>query len=257
MFTPKTKKIETIYTQKSQIIRTLEALFGDSTRVYIDYANIRPWSNKLEWHIDLIRLKQFFDSFSQVEAVNFYSGYLLGDENSEREIKQIEKQKYVVRTKPVKIMRFSIDASGIPTDSTAILNHFVKRSLLRKFDINTIEYLNAQFKNLNKNGEYYIEDRKCNFDVEIAVDMLLDHERTKTKTFVLWSGDSDFSDPVAKLLRNGKKVIVFATTGKVSSELAKLKEDGLIIFEIKKIKEFICWNRELKANGTPLGAPKH
>ena len=40
--------------------------------LYIDYANVRPWSEKLGWHIELKRLKQFLDSFDTVEAINFY-----------------------------------------------------------------------------------------------------------------------------------------------------------------------------------------
>lgn len=255
MFKPKTEKINKLLKSKRSMIDQLEELMGSSVRVYIDYANVRPWSNKLGWHIDIVRLKQFFDSFPQVKAVNFYNGYLSGNKQSEKEIKEIENQKYIVRTKPVKIMRFPIDASSIPGDSTALLNHFIKRSLLRHFEVGTIEYLNDRFKDLNKKGVNFIEDRKCNFDVEIGVDMLMDSERNATDTFILWSGDSDFTDPVTKLLKAGKKVILFATAGKVSRELSELRSIGLLIFDIKKIEEFICWNRELKAKGTPRRSP--
>lgn len=219
--------------------------------MYIDYANVRPWSNKLHWHIDLKRLKQFFDSFNTIEAVNFYSGYLEGDEQSEEEIKEVENRKYIVRTKPVKIMHFSIDVSSIPLDSTALLDQFIRRSLLRKYEVGTIEYLNKRFEDMNKKGEYYIEDRKCNFDVEIGVDMLLDHEKNGTETFVLWSGDSDFADPLEKLLKAGKKVYIFATARKVSKELSALRENGLVIFDIQKIKNFICWKREISKQRGP------
>jgi len=246
MFKPKTQKIENIAKEKAKVIEQLESIFCAKTRVYIDYANVRPWSEKLGWHIDLMRLKQFCDSFSAIEAVNFYNGYLEGDERSENVRKIIENNKYILRTKPVKTMRFSIDVSSISNDSTALLDQFIKRSLLRKYEIGTIEYLNDRFKDMNKRGEFYIEDRKCNFDVEIGVDMLLDCERNSAETFVLWSGDSDFADPVEKLMIAGKKVVLFATARKISRELSGLCEKGLLIFDIQKIKEFICWNRELK-----------
>lgn len=213
--------------------------------MYIDYANVRPWSTKLGWHVDLKRLKQFLDSFRAIEDVVFYGGYLAGDERSEQEIREVEEQKYIVRTKPVKIMQFPIDVTSVPPDSTALLDQFIKRSLLRRYEVGTIEYLNERFRDMNKKGELYIEDRKCNFDVEIGVDMLLEHERGDTETFVLWSGDSDFSDPVEKLLKAGKKVILFATTRKVSKELSALREQGLIIFDIQKIRNFICWRKEI------------
>ncbi len=245
MFIPKTEKIKQTAESKQVVVRQLEDVFGASTRIYIDYANVRPWSNKLGWHIDLKRLKQLLDSFDTIEAVNFYNGYLDGSEQSKKEIKEIENQKYVVRTKPVKILRFPIVASSVPADSTALLNQFIRRALLRKYEVGTIEYLNDCFRNMNKKGEYYIEDRKCNFDVEIGVDMLLDYEKNGTETFVLWSGDSDFADPLERLLKAGKKVVLFGTAGRISRELNALKEAGLRIFDIFHLKDFICWKKEL------------
>jgi len=248
MFTPKTDRIRGIASVKTDMIAELEKLLGGSVRMYIDYANVRPWSTRLGWHIDLKRLKQFLDSFDTVQAVNFYSGYMEGDERSEQDIKDIETYKYTVRTKPVKIMQFAIDASSIPADSTALLDQFVRRSLLRKYEVGTIEYLNDRFRDMNKKGELYIEDRKCNFDVEIGVDMLLDYERNGTDVYALWSGDSDFSDPVRQLLQAGKRVVLFATARKVSKELSALRADGLVIFDIQKIRDFICWKKELVAS---------
>ncbi len=259
MFIAKTDRIGCIVAGgKASVIAELDGLLGASVRVYIDYANVRPWSTKLGWHIDLKRLKQFLDSFNAIEAVNFYGGYLIGDARSGQEIQDVENCKYVVRTKPVKIMQFPIDASSIPADSTALLDQFIKRSLLRKYEIGTIEYLNDRFRDMNKKGEMYIEDRKCNFDVEIGVDMLLDHERNGTQTFVLWSGDSDFADPVRKLLQAGKKVVLFATARKVSRELSALNTEGMVIFDIQKIRDFICWKKEMPdtAKGTSFEAPK-
>ncbi len=260
MFVPKTDRIKEIAETNKDAVGQLEMLLGASARIYIDYANVRPWSAKLGWHIDLRRLKQFLDSFDVIRAVNFYGGYLEGDEHSRQEIKQVENQKYVVRTKPVKIMRFPIDASSIPKDSTALLYQFVQRSLLRKYEVGTIEYLNERFADMNKKGELFIEDRKCNFDVEIGVDMLLDHHKNETEVFVLWSGDSDFADPLEKLLQAGKKLLLCATARKVSRELSNLREKGLIIFDVQKIKNFICWKKEMDivagtANDNSKGDP--
>jgi hypothetical protein len=70
MFIPKTEKIRKIATDKQKVIERLEKVFYQRTRVYIDYANVRPWSVKLGWHIDLKRLKQFLDSFDTIEAIN-------------------------------------------------------------------------------------------------------------------------------------------------------------------------------------------
>lgn len=249
MFTPKTPRIQEITKNKRGVIEQLENIFGANARIYIDYANVRPWSEKLKWHIDIKRLKQLLDSFDSVKAVNFYNGYLEGSERSENEKAEAENCKYILRTKPVKIMKLSIDVSRIPADSTTLLNHFISRALLRKYSVETIEYLNQRFKDMNLKGEYFIEERKCNFDVEIGIDMLLDCERNNAETFVLWSGDSDFADPMEKLIIAGKKVVLFATARKVSKELSALTEKGLVIFDIQKIRDFICWKKELESKG--------
>jgi len=257
MFTPKTERIKNIAKDKQEVIEQLESIFATKTRVYIDYANVRPWSEKLEWHIELKRLKQFLDSFDTIEAVNFYNGYLAGNERSEKEKTEAEDNKYFLRTKPVKIMKLSIDTSSVLPDSTVLLSQFVRRALLKKYEITTIEYLNERFKDMNKRGEYFIEDMKCNFDVEIGVDMLIDCERNSAGTFVLWSGDSDFADSVEKLMSAGKKVILFATARKVSKELSGLVDKGLMIFDIQKIRDFICWKKELERKRDPSEeAPK-
>jgi len=75
--------------------------------------------------------------------------------------------------------------------------------------------------------------------------MMLDFERGNIDTFVLWSGDSDFYDPVNKLLKNTKKVVLFATARKVSKELNSLGNEGLVIFDIQRIREFICWKKQI------------
>jgi uncharacterized LabA/DUF88 family protein len=257
MFKAKTEKIESIAESKEGVIKQLDGLLNLKTRVYIDYGNVRPWSEKLGWHIDLKRLKQFLDSFDTIEAINFYNGYLAGNERSDREKAEAENCKYYLRTKPVKILKFSIDVSSILPDSTVLLNQFIRRALLKKYEISTIEYLNDRFKDMNKRGEYFIEDMKCNFDVEIGVDMLLDCERNNAEVFVLWSGDSDFVDPIEKLISAGKKVILFATVRKVAKELSALVSKGLMIFEIQKIHEFICWRKEMERKRDPdEGTPK-
>ncbi len=251
MFKPKTQKIELLAKLYPERIKELEGLLCSSTRVYIDYANVRPWADRLGWHVEPVRVKQFFDSFTEVGGIRIYNGTLEGDPRSEKEKKQLAEafgDGFV--TKPVKIMRKSIDISSISLSSTDVLKNFVRQSLLRQLKVETIEYLNSQLAELNKQGIYYIEDRKCNFDVEIGRDMVLDYERKACDCFILWSGDSDFASPIDQLLRDGKRVSVFSTSRKVSSELSGLVPGGLFIFDVKKIKNFICWSREMDG-GSP------
>lgn len=261
IFAASTKKIQALADGELQTIENLERLLAGRVFMYIDYANVRPWSTHLKWNIDTLRLKQFLRSFSCIDEIKFYQGTLEEDPKSHEEIAKLKNAGYIVRTKPVKIMKHSIDASSIASTSDVLLSQFIRRALLREYRGSVIEYLNMEFIQMNQAGTLFITDRKCNFDVEIGVDMLLDMERDKADTFVLWSGDSDFSDPVKTLLDAGKKVILFGTARKISRELGALRKNGLIIFDIKKIRQFICWKREIlpmKSKGDLFAkAPKH
>ena len=58
MFKPISERLEKLASVYSNKITELEKVFDEKTNVYIDYANVRPWAQKLDWHIDLKRLKQ-------------------------------------------------------------------------------------------------------------------------------------------------------------------------------------------------------
>ncbi len=92
---------------------------------------------------------------------------------------------------------------------------------------------------------------KCNFDVEIARDMLLDNESRDVDTFCLWSGDSDFASTVLHLLNSKKRVIIISDG--ISPELNDLKPEGLRVFDIKKLRDIIGYEKQ---KGLPLEAPQ-
>lgn len=250
MFKPKTTRIEKLLESASYkaTVQKLEGFLSGKVNVYIDFANVRPWSEKLGWHIEPRKLRQFLKSFDNVGPIKFYQGELVGDPRSEDEIKKLKECKYIVRTKPVKIMKFSINSTSISSQSPDLLKRFVRSSLLRKLDIETVEFLNKKFMDMNAQGIYFIEDRKCNFDVEIGTDMRVDHIKDGVETFVLWSGDSDFADPIKTLLDARKRVVLFATAGKIARELNDLVKQGLYVFDIYELKDFICWIREEGSN---------
>lgn len=243
MFIAKTEKIEKLSKIFPSRIKELQEIFDKKTNVYIDYANVYYWSKKLNWHIDIKRLKQFLDSFDTIKKIKLYNGTLVGDKQSSIFTDDAKNLHYEVITKPVKIMHHSIDVSSIPTNSPAILANFIDKTLLKQFNLETIEYLNLKIKELNDKGIKSIERRKCNFDVEIGRDMFLDFANNGIENFILWSGDSDFADPVSQLLKDTKKVVIFATARRISVELAKTKAS---VFDIQKIRNFICRNSEIQ-----------
>src|SRR4051812_13614715 len=109
MFSPRTERIRQLATKYPDRIRELERIFAGVTNVYIDYANVRPWAQKLRWRVDLKRLKQFLDSFDTIKTAKLYYGTLTGDNESEQLVRDIKTCGYHLTTKAVKIMRVSID----------------------------------------------------------------------------------------------------------------------------------------------------
>lgn len=245
MFNPKTTRIASLAMKFPKMSIGLDQIFGQDNVSYIDWGNVRNWSDRLGWHISEKRLKQLIDSFSGRTAAKLYFGTIGGDADSENFIKQTELLGYVVNTKPVKTIRFPIDVSSVSAESPDIIKQFIFGPLFNTFSVEMVKRLNEHLRDLNRRSITYFEDLKCNFDVEIGRDMLVDSSTGDFNVFSLWSADSDFSDPVAELLREGKKVVVFGTSGLVSRELNLLRKDGLQIFDVKKIKEFICWAREI------------
>lgn len=269
MFNPNNLRVKALGAIFPERIKELDGLFfSKPTAIYVDWSNVIHWQDGIDWHFSLERMKQFFDSFDQVKKVRLYCGTLEGNELSQRQAKNVAEYGYELETKPVKPMALSIDISSIPIDSTAIVRNFIKKSLLRKLDLETVNFLNSKLKSLNQQGILKLEELKCNFDVEMGRDMLRDFLSGEYENFIVWSGDSDFQSPIKQLIADGKSVSIFSISGSVAPEIDATK---VLIFDVRKIKEFICWPRELsdsirskivaqlqaiKAKGTPEEAPQ-
>lgn len=245
MFTPKTERIKDLAEKEPYRVEELSTIFSGNTYHYIDYANVLPWARKLGWHIKPKRLKQFLDSFDTIKSVKFYTGTLPGDKQSEDFAEEIKEIGYSLVTKPVKFLKLLIDVTGIPLDSAVVIKDFMRKPFLKLLSRNSVESINADLLEHNKKGMRYIEDRKCNFDVEIGRDIMADYHTGEADNFVLWSNDSDFANPVQQLLHDGKRVTVVTTSGTLSRELSALRSAGLHVYEIKKMRNFICRQAEI------------
>lgn len=248
MFTAKTKRIAALADKFPYVKTDLDAIFGSGpANVYVDYGNVAFWANRLGWHVDIKCLKQLIDSFSGPTVSKFYYGTRPGSPLSEEIMRTASESGFNVLTKEVKTIRVSIDVSSVPPDSPDIIRGLVCDAFLKSLSLDTITHLNDHLRSLNKNGTLWFENLKCNFDVEIGRDMLVDQIIDAAETFALWSCDSDFAGSVKELLMAGKRVVVFGTGGMVARELNFLRKEGLKIYDVKKLKEMICWPRELSA----------
>jgi uncharacterized LabA/DUF88 family protein len=238
VFTAKNTAIESLAKKWPDRIALLDSVLAKPSIVYIDYANVRGWTKKLGWAIDFKVLKHLLDSFG-VMTTRFYFGNLPHDAGSQAFMTMLHRTGYEIRTKPVKIMTLSIDVTSISSNSPDILANFIDPTLLRELRIDAIESLNNELRAMNVQGKKFLEKRKCNFDVEIASDLRVAHLLKKTESFCLWSGDSDFADPLREVLNDGKDACVIAPSGRISSELNALRVNNLKIIDFKKLRQLI------------------
>lgn len=74
---------------------------------------------------------------------------------------------------------------------------------------------------------------KGNLDIELAFEM--DDTKEKYSTAILFSGDSDFSTPIDRIKKAGKRIIVVSTRGHISKELLERAK----YIDLRKLKNEI------------------
>jgi len=194
------------------------------TLVIIDWANVYGWFKKLKWEIDPERLYQYLKSYSQIKEIRFYFGVEKGNQKSEQFQRIIKKIGYKVVSKELKWVPLNIDKEYF---KKALKNIFSYYGFDKKFLEEFFEKLKED-KNLKR--------RKCDFDCEIAIDVM--KNINKFSSFIIFSGDGDYVSLVEEIINSRKQIIVVALKNAMGKEYAKFKK-GVFICNIKKLKEFV------------------
>ncbi len=180
---------------------------------YLDLTNMFHWQNKLGWKFRIEDIVEQLFSFPNIKYVKVYYGFNGNDEvNSRAFHNRIRKTGAILRSKSMKFIKKSINK-----------NMFFQRRTMTLFDED------SQIKNkiselvdvLDKSGMVIMEP-KCNFDVEMAMDMIDDTE--KVTAILLFSGDSDMKEPLERLKVKGKKVSIVGVRNQVARELHEIKD---------------------------------
>lgn len=179
--------------------------------VYIDLTNMLHWQDTLGWRFRIEDAIEQLLRFKNVKEVKVYYGLNVKDQkNSEAFHDRIKKAGAILRTKPMKFLQKDIH-EGM----------FFQRRTLTLFDNGVKTKITELITELQKSG-IFVEEPKCNFDVEIAMDMLDDAD--KLTGVMLFSGDSDMFGPLERLKVKGKKIAVVGVRGKVATELHQIKD---------------------------------
>ena len=132
------------------------------------------------------------------------------EKNSKAFHNRIKKTGAILRTKLMKFIKKDIDEAL-----------FFQRRTMTLFDGKVKSKIYELIDELKRSG-IIIEEPKCNFDVELSMDMLDDIE--KFTAVMLLSGDSDLLDPLERLRVKGKKIGIVGVRGMVAGELHGIKD---------------------------------
>jgi len=165
-------------------------------KVYVDGANVFYMQKKdIKFDIDWKKMKEYLQKEWDVVEVLYYLGIKEKDANRSSYLKYLDHLGFKVITKPLKVIK---------------IDHEHPLHQLHK----------------------YTEIYKCNFDVEITTDILLD--RVNIDEVILFSGDSDFDYLVQKLKNAGKGVTIFSSRKMLSWELKMTSRKYVFLEDIKE-----------------------
>ncbi len=190
---------------------------------FVDFGNVRPWAkdmwteeNKFRFCVE-IDIKKIYEICSWVNAKKsfFYYGYFPQDETGENRSEKTKKHNNSI---------FRIDKA-------------------RKcgFEVKTKEI--KMIPHYDEDGKFRGKFPKCNFDVEMTMDMIMNLD--EYDTVMLFSGDSDFGGLLKHLKSCGKKIVVVCTRNRMSSELEEVANKFV---PAETLKDFLRYER---INNTP------
>lgn len=178
---------------------------------YLDLTNMFHWQDVLDWRFRIEDVIGQLFTFSNIKEIKVYYGKNERDlKNSEAFHNRIKKTGAILKTKPMKFIAKTIEE-----------RMFFQRKTFALFDGGVKKKIQELVDELQKSG-IAIEEPKCNFDVEMTMDMLDDAE--KLTAVLLFSGDSDMHAPLERLKVMNKQIGVVGVRDQVAGELHRVKD---------------------------------
>lgn len=173
---------------------------------YLDLSNMFHWQKVLKWKFRFEDVISGLLSIPGMKEIKVYYGLDERNLNQSRGFhKRIRKTGAILKSKSVKYIKKTVKEALLFREKTLTL-----------FDDGINTKISELVHEVQRAG-IVIEEQKCNFDVEISMDILDDLE--KISGIMLFSGDSDFHAPLERAKVKGKSVYVVGVRGQTSKEL--------------------------------------
>mgnify|MGYP001580653737 FL=1 len=165
----------------------------ERTIVIIDFGNVEKWKYGLGWRIGIRELASLIKHFTCGERFlrRFYYGADYGP--NEKSTKLIDWSEFILRTA----------------------------------NSNGFEVVEKRVKYIHTHGNALGFNKKCDLDVEMAVDLI--REQANYDTIILFSGDGDLIAAIQYLKEvYGKQTIIVSARGHIGREIIDAKKDRII-----------------------------
>ena len=165
----------------------------ERTMVVVDFGNVEKWKHSLGWRVGIRELATLVKNFSYGQRF---------------------------------LRRFYYGADYGSSEKFETLTEW-SRYMLRTADLNGFEVVSKRVKYIHSTENVHGFEKKCDLDVDMAVDLI--RERDNYDTIVLFSGDGDLVTALKYLKEEyGKQAIVMSARGHIGREVIDAKLDGII-----------------------------
>lgn len=161
--------------------------------VIVDFGNVEKWKHSLRWRVGVRELASLVKHFTYGHRF---------------------------------LRRFYYGADYGPNEKSTVLTDWSKY-MLRTADLNGFEVIDKRVKYIHDPDNVHGFEKKCDLDVEMAVDLI--RERDNYDNIILFSGDGDLVAALKYLNDEyGKKAIVVGARGHIGREIVDAKQNGIV-----------------------------
>lgn len=168
-------------------------VYRSRTLAIIDFANVEKWKHSLGWQVGIQELANLVKSLSSGQRFlrRFYYGADFGRHEKSTEL--------------------------VPWSE----------KMLSRAKMNGFEVIEKRVKYIISSDNKHGYEKKCDLDVEMAVDMI--KEQGNYDTVVAFSGDGDLAYTLRHVVQEfGKQAIVFGARDHIGREMIDLKYKGVV-----------------------------
>lgn len=180
---------------QEEIKQFLESFIAkrDRTIVIVDYGNVEKWKNSLKWRVGIRELARLVKHFSYGHKF---------------------------------LRRFYYGADFGRKENLPILSRW-SDYIFRTANANGFEVISKKVKYIHSISNIHGFEKKCDLDVEMAIDLI--EERDNYDTIVLFSGDGDLMRAIQYLKKcYNKQCVVMSARGHIGREVLDARTNGLV-----------------------------